>query len=179
VKGQLSQAELHVTAVRLQGAKRHAAERGELRLPLPVGYLYGDQSEVIIDPDQEVQAAISDLFCAFAQAGSAYGVLGIFKGRRFPSRAHDGGWSGELRWDRLTLSRLGRILHNPCYAGAYVSGRYRSRRLVAPDGTIKTKLVELPRLDFETHPVQAACRGRPGMPAALFCIGTSHSSLEL
>ncbi len=148
VKSQLSQAELHVMAVRLQGAKRHAAERGELRLPLPVGYLYDDEGQVIFDPDQEVQAAIADVFAAFAQAGSAYGVLGLFRDRRFPSRAHDGGWSGELRWGRLNLSRLGRILHNPCYAGAYVSGRFRSQRVVAPDGTIKTKLIELPRAEW-------------------------------
>ncbi len=71
VKSQLSQAELHVMAVRLQGAKRHAAERGELRLPLPVGYLYDDEGHVIIDPDQEVQAAIADVFAAFAQLDSA------------------------------------------------------------------------------------------------------------
>jgi DNA invertase Pin-like site-specific DNA recombinase len=148
VKGQLAQAELHVMAVRLQGAKRHAAERGELRLPLPVGYLYDDEGLVIIDPDLEVQAAIADAFRAFAQAGSAYGTLGVFAGRRFPSRAHDGGWGGELRWGRLTLSRLAAILHNPCYAGAYVSGRYRSRHIVAPDGTITTRQVELPRSEW-------------------------------
>ena len=110
VKSQLAQAELHVMAVRLQGAKRHAAERGELRLPLPVGYLYDEEGRVIIDPDRQVQAAIADVFSAFAQAGSAYGTLGVFAGRRFPSRAHDGGWGGELRWGRLTLSRLAGIL---------------------------------------------------------------------
>jgi excisionase family DNA binding protein len=148
VKSQLAQAELHVMAVRLQGAKRHAAERGELRLPLPVGYLYDEEGRVIIDPDREVQAAITDVFSAFAQAGSAYGTLGVFAGRRFPSRAHDGGWGGELRWGRLTLSRLAGILHNPGYAGAYVSGRYRSGRIVSPDGTIKTRQVELPRSEW-------------------------------
>jgi excisionase family DNA binding protein len=148
VKSQLAQAELHVMAVRLQGAKRHAAERGELRLPLPAGYLYDHEGQVIIDPDQEVQAAITDVFRAFAQAGSAYGTLGVFTGRRFPSRAHDGGWGGELRWGRLTLSRLAAILHNACYAGAYVSGRYRSHRVVSSDGTITTKQIELPRAEW-------------------------------
>jgi excisionase family DNA binding protein len=146
VKGQLSQAELHLMASRLQGAKRHAAERGELRCPLPVGYLYDEDGHTIIDPDQEVQAAIGDLFRAFVQAGSAYGVVGVFRGRRFPKRAH--GSASELRWGALTLSRVARILSNPCYAGAYVSGRYRSRRVVAPDGTITTKLVELPRAEW-------------------------------
>ena len=58
VKAQWSEAELHIMGSRLQGAKRHAAERGELRLPLPVGYLYDEEGNVIIDPDEEVQAAI-------------------------------------------------------------------------------------------------------------------------
>ena len=69
---------------RLQGAKRHAAERGELRFPLPVGLLYDEEGNMIIDPDEEVQAAIADLFKAFGQTGSAYGVVGVFTDRRSP-----------------------------------------------------------------------------------------------
>ena len=148
VKGHLAQAELHVMGVRLQGAKRHAAGRGELRLPLAAGYLYDSEGDWIIDPDQEVQAAISDLLKAFRQAGSAYGVVGIFRGRRFPSRAHSGGWAGELRWGPLTYARVLDVLSNPCYAGAYVFGRYRSRRVVRPDGTIVTKRERLQRSDW-------------------------------
>jgi hypothetical protein len=37
------------------------------------------------------------------------------------------------------------ILANPAYAGTYVFGRYHSRRVVEPDGTVRTKLVELAR----------------------------------
>ena len=51
---------------------------------------------MIIDPDEEVQAAVSDLFAAFEQTGSAYGVVGAFKDRRFPKRAWGGAWAGEL-----------------------------------------------------------------------------------
>jgi len=40
------------------------------------------------------------------------------------------------------------VLSNPAYAGAYVFGRYRSRRLVRPDGTITTKVTELPRSEW-------------------------------
>lgn len=148
VKGQLAQAELHVMAVRLQGAKRHAAERGELHFPLPVGLLYDDEGQTIIDPDEEVQAAIGDLFKAFVQTGSAYGVVGAFKNRRFPRRAYGGAWAGELRWGRLTHARAVGVLSNPSYAGAYVFGRYRSRRVLRPDGTITTKTVELPRSEW-------------------------------
>ncbi len=149
VKGQLAQAELHVMAVRLQGAKRHAAERGELHFPLPVGLLYDEEGQTIIDPDEEVQAAIADVFKAFVQTGSAYGVVGVFQNRRFPRRAYGGAWAGELRWGRLTHSRAIGVLSNPSYAGAYVFGRYRSRRVLRPDGTITTKTVELPRSEWQ------------------------------
>ncbi|MBV9534858.1 MAG: recombinase family protein, partial [Solirubrobacterales bacterium] len=118
---------------------------GELRFPLAVGYLYDEQGDWIIDPDEEIRAAIADLFCASAQTGSAYGVVGAFTGRRFPKRVWGGAWGGELRWGALTHTRVVRILQNPSYAGAYVFGRYRSRRIVRPDGTITTKTVELPR----------------------------------
>jgi predicted DNA-binding transcriptional regulator AlpA len=40
------------------------------------------------------------------------------------------------------------VLANPCYAGAYAFGRYRSRRGVRPDGTIFNKIVELPRAEW-------------------------------
>jgi DNA invertase Pin-like site-specific DNA recombinase len=149
VKGQLAQAELHVMAVRLQGAKRHAAERGELHFPLPVGLVYDEEGQTIIDPDEEVQAAIGDLFKALVQTGSAYGVVGAFKNRRFPRRAYGGAWAGELRWGRLTHARVVGVLSNPSYAGAYVFGRYRSRRVLRPDGTITTRTVELPRSEWE------------------------------
>jgi len=148
VKGQLAQAELHMMGVRLQGAKRHAAERGELRFPLPVGLVYDQDGQTIIDLDQEVQAAIGDVFKAFRQTGSAYGAVGVFAGRRFPRRAYGGAWAGELRWGRLTHARVRGVLRNPSYAGAYVFGRYRYRRLVRPDGTIVTSMVELPRSEW-------------------------------
>jgi hypothetical protein len=144
----MSEAELHIITARLQGAKRAAAERGELRFPLAVGYLYDEEGQTIIDPDEEVQAAIADLFRAFEQTGSAYGVVGAFKGRLFPKRAWGGAWAGELRWGALTHPRVVRILSNPCYAGTYVFGRCRSRRVVRPDGTIATKTVELPRPEW-------------------------------
>src|SRR5215210_1320587 len=57
LKGTMSEAELHILASRLQGAKRAAAERGELRFPLPVGYVYDDGGATIIDPDEEVSGA--------------------------------------------------------------------------------------------------------------------------
>ena len=148
MKSTIGEVELHVMAQRLQASKKAAAERGELRTPLPVGYVHDEAGEVIIDPDAEVQAAIRDLFAAFTACGSAYGVVAAFAGRRFPLRAYGGAWAGQLRWGALTHARVLGILKNPCYAGAYVHGRYTSRRTVDPDGTVHTGLVERPRSEW-------------------------------
>lgn len=149
-KSQMSEAELHILAGRLQGAKRAAAARGELHFPLPVGFVYDDEGATIIDPDEEVQAALADVFASFEATGSAYQVVGRFSGRRFPKRAYGGSWAGELRWGRLTYSRACGVLSNPAYAGAYVYGRFRSRRVVSPDGTIRTRTTGLPRAEWTT-----------------------------
>jgi DNA invertase Pin-like site-specific DNA recombinase len=71
MKSTIGEVELHVMAQRLAASKKAAAERGELRTPLPVGYVHDPAGEVVIDPDAEVQAAIGDLFAAFAAGGSA------------------------------------------------------------------------------------------------------------
>jgi DNA invertase Pin-like site-specific DNA recombinase len=148
MKSTIGEVELHVMAQRLQASKKAAAARGELRTPLPVGYVHDQVGEVVIDPDAEVQAAIRDLFAAFAACGSAYGVVTAFTNRRFPLRAYGGSWAGQLRWGRLTHARVLGVLKNPCYAGAYVHGRYTSQRTVEPDGTVRTSLIERPRAEW-------------------------------
>jgi DNA invertase Pin-like site-specific DNA recombinase len=147
-KGTMGEMELHVMAQRLQANKRAAAERGELRTPLPVGYVHDDAGDIVTDPDAEVQAAIRDVLAAFAACGSAYGVVAAFAGRRFPLRAYGGAWAGQLRWGRLTHARVLGILKNPGYAGAYVFGRYTSRRTVDPSGTVRTTIAERPRAEW-------------------------------
>ena len=143
-KGTMGEMELHVMAQRLHANKRAAAERGELRAPLPVGLVHDDAGDIVIDHDAEVQAAIRDLFAAFA----AYGVVAAFAGRRFPLRAYGGAWAGQLRWGTLTHARVLGVLKNPCYAGAYVHGRYTSRRTVDPGGTVHATTTERPRAEW-------------------------------
>ena len=147
-KGTMGEMELHVMAQRLHANKRAAAERGELRTPLPVGLVHDDAGDIVIDPDAGVQAAIRDVFAAFTACGSAYGVVAAFRERRFPLRAYGGAWAGQLRWGKLTHARVLGVLKNPCYAGAYVHGRYTSRRSVDPSGTVHTVLVERPRAEW-------------------------------
>ena len=100
LKAQMSEAELHVMAGRLQGAKRAAAERGELRFALPVGYVYDEDGRRSSTPTRRCRPRSRMCSPRSSQTGSAYGVLGAFTGRRFPKRAWGGAWAGELRWGR-------------------------------------------------------------------------------
>jgi len=157
LKGSMSEAELHLLTGRLQGAKKAAAARGELHSPLPVGLVYDLDGNTVLDPDQEVQAAVADVFAEFARTGSGFGVAAAFAGRKFPLRAFGGAWAGQLRWGRLTHARVISVLANPAYAGAYVYGRHTTVTRVQPDGTVRTTARLLPRdqwqvLIKEHHP---------------------------
>jgi Recombinase len=138
----MSQAELHFIRARLLGGKRNKARRGELRFPLPVGYVYGEEpGSVLIDPDQEVRSAVELIFKLFHQTGSAYGVVRHFAQEqlRFPKRAYGGIWNGRLLWGDLKHTRVLGVLTNPCYAGAYVFGRYRGSKSLSSDGQIQSR----------------------------------------
>jgi len=146
-KGTMSAVELHVLAQRMQEAKRAAARRGELRLPLPVGYVYDIDSQITMDPDQEIQAAVADVFRAFEATGTCCGVVKAFRDRRFPT--HGQSWTGEVKWMRLRQSQARAILRNPAYTGAYVSGRTKSERQIDAEGTIRTRSIEQPLNHWE------------------------------
>lgn len=148
LKGTMSEAELHILAGRLQESKRAAAARGDLRMPLPVGYVRGDDGEIAMDPHEEIRSAVTDVFASFEATGSAYAVARAFAGRPFPQRAYGGAWAGQVRWGPLTHDRVNTLLRNPCYAGAYVFGRFRSQRRVDPEGLIRTRTVELPQAEW-------------------------------
>jgi len=88
LKGTMSEAELQVMQARMRGGLVSKARRGELRLPLPVGFLYDIQNQVILDPDQQVQQSIRSLFQSFRRLGSAAAVVKAFRNAKllFPHR---------------------------------------------------------------------------------------------
>lgn len=146
LKGTFAQAELHIIRARLHGGKLNKAAKGELRFPLPVGFVYADD-KIVIDPDQEVQGAVRTIFRLFAQEGTAYSAVRRFQelGLRFPRRSYGGTWNGKLIWGALTHARLINILANPCYAGAYVFGRHQACKQVAPSGEIVVRSRVVPQ----------------------------------
>lgn len=129
LKGTMSEAELHVLRARLIGGILNKARRGELKCPLPVGFVYNTEDQPILDPDKQIQQSIEFFFQAFRRAGSACAVVKAFRqeGLLFPRRLKKGPNKGEVVWAPLPFSRTLQILHNPRYAGAFVYGRSRTR----------------------------------------------------
>ena len=72
LKGTMSEAELHVMQARMRGGILSKARRGELQVPIPVGFLYDAQGRMMLDPDQQVQQSIRFLFESFRRLGSAW-----------------------------------------------------------------------------------------------------------
>jgi DNA invertase Pin-like site-specific DNA recombinase len=148
LKGTMSEAELHILRARLEGGIRNKAARGELRRGLPVGFVWGDDDgEVRFHPDEAVTSAIRAVFTRFAELGSVRQVWLWFRseGLSFPLQTH--GVEG-IRWVAPTYTAIHHMLTNPVYAGAYVYGRTRCERFVAPDGTIQQRIRRLPRPEW-------------------------------
>jgi DNA invertase Pin-like site-specific DNA recombinase len=123
--GMLSEAELHQLKQRMQAGARHKAERGELRQGLPVGLARGPAGEVMLNPDEEVQARIRLVFEKFREIRSASGVMRYMRTAHLPLPAcpRVGPAPYEVVWQPARTSGILDILHNPAYAGAYVYGR--------------------------------------------------------
>jgi DNA invertase Pin-like site-specific DNA recombinase len=139
LKGTISEAELHFIRARLQGGLLAKAARGELRVRLPVGLVYDQLGNVVLDPDAEVRGVIEYLFTCFEQTGSAHAVVKQFAAERlkFPGRHAPGGpHAGELYWKPLRHDLVLFTLHNPRYAGAYFYGR--RKQLTDIDGRTRT-----------------------------------------
>ena len=135
LKGTMSEAELHMIRARLQGGILTKARRGELRTPLPVGFVYDEAGRVMLDPDQQVRDTIQTFFRTFRRIGSAMGTVKEFRRRgiAFPRYQGQGPWIRHgLVWGELDFPSALRLLKNPRYAGVYFFGASRQRRL--PNG---------------------------------------------
>lgn len=132
LKGTMSEAELHVLRARLIGGQMNKARRGELWMLPPIGFVYDGSQRLVPDPDRQVQDTVRLLFETFRRAGSAERVVRHFSTERilWPRRLTGGPRAGEIVFGPLDHSRVLQILHNPRYAGAYVYGRTRQRKVV-------------------------------------------------
>jgi Recombinase zinc beta ribbon domain/Recombinase len=102
---------------------------------------------MVLDPNRQVQDTIRFLLRTFRRTGSASATVRAFRQAHvpFPRRVRSGPHQGELVWGDLQHHDVLRLLHNPCYAGAFVFGRTRTSKTA--DG--KTHIVALPREEWQ------------------------------
>jgi DNA invertase Pin-like site-specific DNA recombinase len=139
LKGTMSEFELTLLRRRLLDAAVAKARRGELRMPVPVGYVWSRETGLVLDPDRRVQDAVRTIFRLFERFGTARQVLLHMQRRRllFP-RPTDGksltsaGWTWRSACYRNVIS----VLQNPFYAGAYAYGKAAVQTKIV-DGSVR------------------------------------------
>jgi DNA invertase Pin-like site-specific DNA recombinase len=125
LKGTMSEAELHLIKQRMLEGKKAKAQRGELGVLLPRGYVCQPSGQIAKDSDEQVQETVELVFELFERYGTLNAVLRHFvdNGIQLPCRVNSGPRKGELEWRRPNRNSLSNLLRNPIYAGAYVYGR--------------------------------------------------------
>jgi excisionase family DNA binding protein len=138
MKGSISEFELGVIRARMLDAARAKAHRGELRISVPIGYLWHREIGLGFDPDQRIQEVIRLIFARFRQLGSARQVLlsMLAEGIHFP-RPSDGKKLVAFDWTPVRYRNVISVLKNPFYAGAYAYGKGEKRTEII-DGRART-----------------------------------------
>ena len=124
LQGTMSEFELTLIRKRLVDAAVAKARRGELRIAVPVGYVWSRDGGLMMDPDRRIQDAIRTVFLLFERLGSAIQVLLHMRreGLLFP-RPLNGKSLSELAWTAPAYRNVLSVLQNPFYAGAHAYGK--------------------------------------------------------
>ncbi|MDA0843484.1 MAG: recombinase family protein [Bacteroidetes bacterium] len=140
-KGTWSHTELHGMKLRLQGARKHKAELGQLRCKPPIGYQWNEEGNLEFYPDESVSSCLNLFFRKFSELESAFKVTKYFSENKilFPKYSCWRIGAYKVEWSRLTYCRASSILNNPTYAGYYCYGKTKIRSEII-DGNIRKKV---------------------------------------
>jgi excisionase family DNA binding protein len=138
MKGSISEFELGVLRARMLDAARAKARRGELRISVPIGYIWHREIGLGFDPDLRIQEVIRLIFARFRELGSARQVFLSLLGEQahFP-RPSDGKKLVSFEWTPIRYRNVISVLKNPFYAGAYAYGKGEKRTEIV-DGRART-----------------------------------------
>jgi len=159
LSGMMSEAELYQLKRRMQAGAWNKAQRGELHKALPVGLVRLRNDDVVLHPDEEVQARIRLVFEKFQELRIAKAVFRYLKAAelKLPSRSLRGPAPHDVLWQPARASMVLAILKNPTYAGAYVYGRQTKdparRKPGHPhSGIVRRPIDEWPIVIQDAHP---------------------------
>ncbi len=150
LRGTMSEVELFTMRNRLERGRLHKAERGELVLNVPCGYLKLTTGEVVLDPDEQARSTVQSVFDKFDELGSFSRVYHYFRQNKMcmGTRIQAGPRRGELEWRPPSRAMLARMLHHPIYAGAYSYGRRRVDHRRTAEGTGKVRMRSAPMAEW-------------------------------
>lgn len=131
LKGSMAEFELSLFRQRSIEAIRQKARRGELRVPLPVGFCWSPNGKIEKDPDERVQQAIQLVFRKMTELGSIRQVLIWLRQEHvcLPASSPTAGESQRV-WRLPLYQNSHDMLTNPAYAGAYAFGKTEARTKV-------------------------------------------------
>ena len=137
MKGSISEFELGVLRARMFEAARAKAHRGELRISVPIGYVWHREIGLGFDPDIRLQETIRLIFERFRKLGSARQVMLSLATEEvhFP-RPSDGKKMVSFDWTPIRYRNVISVLKNPFYAGVYVYGKTEKRTTLV-DGRLR------------------------------------------
>ena len=135
MKGSISEFELGIIRARMLDAARAKARRGELRISVPIGYIWHREMGLDFDPDLRLQEAIHQIFARFRKPGSARQVLLSMTADQvhFP-RPSDAKRLVSFDWTPIRYRNVISVLKNPFYAGVYVYGKSEKRSSMGVPG---------------------------------------------
>ena len=105
MKGSISEFEIGIIRARMLDAARAKARRGELRISVPIGYIWHREVGLDFDPDLRLQEAIRQIFARFRKLGSARQVLLSMRADQIISPARRMARDWFLRLDADPLSQ--------------------------------------------------------------------------
>ena len=130
LKGTMSEAELHFLHARMKGGLDNKAKRGELKIHIPVGYIYDDFDQLVKDPDENVQNVINLIFGTYERFHSCQRTLKELRSQNilFPRKASSGYNRHTIHWREITHTHILHLIHNPIYAGVYQFGKRKTHK---------------------------------------------------
>jgi DNA invertase Pin-like site-specific DNA recombinase len=139
MKGSISEFELGVLRARMLDAARSKASRGELRISVPIGYIWHREIGLGLDPDLRVRKIVSLVFSRFRQLGSARQVhLSLMTDEVHFPRPSDGKKMIAFEWVPVRYRNVISVLTNPFYAGVYAYGKSEKRTAIVDGRARKT-----------------------------------------
>jgi DNA invertase Pin-like site-specific DNA recombinase len=150
MKGSISEFELGVLRSRMLDAARSKAQRGELRISVPIGYIWHREIGLGLDPDRRVQEVTRGIFQRFRELGSARQVhLALTAEQVHFPRPSDGKRTTTFDWTPIRYRNVISVLKNPFYAGTYAYGKSVNRIQIVDGRARKTYGHRRPLQDCE------------------------------